>query len=658
MSKVRVEYLCTNIENERKLKWLENAKFMRVIEDHEVVELSFEEYLFRLRKENAKYIDHQKGDITFTKQQEDYQNWKERSQWNIFSLDGSSIRWDNSIVHSLATYLATHPLVLPYFLESNAINIVGLFLGESILFNSMALASQFGYEEFKLWEKQSISERDYCDKNFEAKYKLSLFLGVLDELLDLGVNLSEFSFVDLRKVNTFEETVEAPIWNEKLISTINASTYRRCDGQTFEKQDLLGFIQFQDLETFLDSIMLLVDSEYYVHFIEEAVTMNPKKVVALPYFHTRSMDFIDRKDLVEISGLCKSLKEKLKRVASDSVIKVLRRKIEQIRKRLANNVDKEDIDYSEILKEIEALYQAILASTTDKEILLEFLKQVIDESGLDFSINEKVEPPNPEMKVEDDMASRLKDLERRVGDLENRVSSLELQLLQYIKNGGQVPDINIDSVTREEVIKLILEYKPATFQEKMRKLNVLKLLKVSTMGALLGGLLFISGSSPKVLEHPVSLLPTPTIPIETSISDLPESVPTPVVPSVKPIEELPVDSIPEENEKIILKPLEEIVREVLRGNWGNGQERREALEKEGYDFVLIQSYVNYVKEENVPLNKLRPIEEIIREVANGDWGEGEEMVTRLRTVGFDYDSIKEFVEELKQSENTSSNQYH
>lgn len=651
MSKVRVEYLCANIENERKLKWLENAKWIRVAEDHEVVDLSFEEYLFRLRKENEKYTDYQNEDITFMKQQESYNHWKERSHWDIFSLDGSSIRWDNSIVHSLSTYLATHPLVLPYFLESNAINIVGLFLGESLLFNSMALAPQFGYEEFKLWEKQPISKKDYLSNNFEAKYKLSLFLGVLDELLDLGVNLSEFSFVDLRKVNTFEETAEAPFWNEKLISTIDDSSYRRCDGQTFGKQDLLGFILFHDLTSFLDSIMRLVDSEYYVQFIEEAVTMDPKKVVALPYFHTTSMDFIDRKDLVEIRGLCESLKEKIKRVASDSVTKVLYRKLEQIRAKVSKQEEKQT---SALLKEIEALYQEIVFSMSkDQEQLLELLKRVLEENNLKFSVDEKDTLSSPEKKVEEDMASRVKDLERRVEDLETRVSSLERQFLQYIKNGGPVPDGNMDAVTREEVIRLILAYKPITFQEKIRKSNALKILKVGTVGAILGGLLFISGSSPKVLEGPATLQSTPPVTVEDSISDKPE--PTPVAPTLEPVEETPIEPTPE---KVTLKPLEEIVREVLRGNWGNGQERREALEKEGYDFVLIQSYVNYVKEKNVSLNKLRPIEEIIREVANGDWGEGEEMVTRLRTIGFDYDSIKEFVEEVKQTGMISSNQYH
>ena len=656
MSKVRVEYLCTNIDNERKLKWLETAKFSRVAEDHEVVDFSFEEYLFRFRKETQKFTD-STGDITLRVQQEKYKNWKERSQFSIFSLDGNSIRWDNSIIHSLAVYLASHPLAIPYFLEENAVNIVGLFLGESLLVNSMALAPQFGYEEFKLWEAQPISEKNYRARNFEAKYKLSLFLGVLDELLELGVNVSEFSFVDLRKVNTFIDTLQAPLWNEKLISTMNASTYRRCDGQNFEEKDLLGFIGFDDVSTFLDSVMRLVESEYYVHFIEEPVTMNPKAVVALPYFHTTNMDFLKKEDLVEIKGLCETLKNKLREVKYSSEIKVLKRKLEQLRKRLSEKEDKKDFDYSEILEELESLYQEILAtSSKEKEELLSLLKQLLEESNIDFRVSEeyrKVEVPKESAKKLD-IASKVQELDRRVSSLETRVSTLEKQLLDYIKNGGEIPSITADSVSREEVIRLILEYRPVTFKEKLRRLEVLKLLKVGTIGTLLGGLLFISGSAPRILENPSIVIPTAPI---VSEEIKPEPTLPPDLPKLEEsVEETLTPSIPVEEEQVTLKPLEEIVREVIRGNWGDGQVRKDALEEAGYDFFTVQSYVNYVKENNVPFNQLRPVEEIIREVASGKWGEGEEMIARLRTVGYDYESLKEFVEEFKQS--AATNQYH
>jgi len=41
-----------------------------------------------------------------------------------------------------------------------------------------------------------------------------------------------------------------------------------------------------------------------------------------------------------------------------------------------------------------------------------------------------------------------------------------------------------------------------------------------------------------------------------------------------------------------LKSLDEIAREVIRGNWGNGQERRDRLAAAGYDFATVQARVN------------------------------------------------------------------
>lgn len=40
------------------------------------------------------------------------------------------------------------------------------------------------------------------------------------------------------------------------------------------------------------------------------------------------------------------------------------------------------------------------------------------------------------------------------------------------------------------------------------------------------------------------------------------------------------------------KSIDEVAREVIRGDWGNGRDRREALEKAGYDYNEVQSRVN------------------------------------------------------------------
>lgn len=41
-----------------------------------------------------------------------------------------------------------------------------------------------------------------------------------------------------------------------------------------------------------------------------------------------------------------------------------------------------------------------------------------------------------------------------------------------------------------------------------------------------------------------------------------------------------------------LKSLDEIAKEVIRGNWGNGVDRKNRLTEAGYDYNTVQNRVN------------------------------------------------------------------
>ena len=88
----------------------------------------------------------------------------------------------------------------------------------------------------------------------------------------------------------------------------------------------------------------------------------------------------------------------------------------------------------------------------------------------------------------------------------------------------------------------------------------------------------------------------------------------------------------------ISKSLEEIAKEVVAGKWGNGEERKMALTKAGYDYNTIQSLVNsLLKKSN---------EEIAKEVVAGKWGNGEERKMALTKAGYDYNTIQSLVNKL------------
>lgn len=89
----------------------------------------------------------------------------------------------------------------------------------------------------------------------------------------------------------------------------------------------------------------------------------------------------------------------------------------------------------------------------------------------------------------------------------------------------------------------------------------------------------------------------------------------------------------------------EIVQQVMQGEWGNGQERIQRLTEAGYDAGLIQEKVNLVLQGS-PINDIKTVDVLAYEVIQGDWGNGEERKERLEAAGYDYDAVQQRVNEI------------
>lgn len=83
------------------------------------------------------------------------------------------------------------------------------------------------------------------------------------------------------------------------------------------------------------------------------------------------------------------------------------------------------------------------------------------------------------------------------------------------------------------------------------------------------------------------------------------------------------------------KSIEELAQEVIQGLWGNNPERKERLEAAGYDYYAVQSRVNEI---------LAPTEEpkvdildLVRKTIRGDFGNGEE---RKNALGDNYEEVQ------------------
>lgn len=98
-----------------------------------------------------------------------------------------------------------------------------------------------------------------------------------------------------------------------------------------------------------------------------------------------------------------------------------------------------------------------------------------------------------------------------------------------------------------------------------------------------------------------------------------------------------------------LKSVDVIAAEVMAGKWGNGEARKQALTKAGYDYSAVQAAVNkLVKGENKPAPKpaLKSNAEIAKEVMAGKWGNGEDRKKRLQAAGYNYAAVQAEVNKL------------
>jgi len=84
-----------------------------------------------------------------------------------------------------------------------------------------------------------------------------------------------------------------------------------------------------------------------------------------------------------------------------------------------------------------------------------------------------------------------------------------------------------------------------------------------------------------------------------------------------------------------------VAQEVLAGAWGNGQDRVNALTAAGYDYNAIQAIVNSKAAPAAPARLSN--EQVASQVIAGAWGNGDERRNRLTQAGYNYDAVQAIV---------------
>ena len=94
------------------------------------------------------------------------------------------------------------------------------------------------------------------------------------------------------------------------------------------------------------------------------------------------------------------------------------------------------------------------------------------------------------------------------------------------------------------------------------------------------------------------------------------------------------------------KRIDTLAREVLAGNWGNGQDRVNRLTSAGYDYNSVQNRVNEILSGSASKPTGKSIDTLAREVIRGDWGNGQDRKNRLEKAGYDYTAVQRRVNEI------------
>lgn len=105
------------------------------------------------------------------------------------------------------------------------------------------------------------------------------------------------------------------------------------------------------------------------------------------------------------------------------------------------------------------------------------------------------------------------------------------------------------------------------------------------------------------------------------------------------------DGTGDSNTHIGGKSITDVAKEVLAGQWGNGDTRKNTLQAAGYDYAAVQAKVNELCSGKAP-TPAKSVEEVAKEVLAGQWGNGDARKNALSAAGYDYNAVQAKVNQI------------
>ena len=91
--------------------------------------------------------------------------------------------------------------------------------------------------------------------------------------------------------------------------------------------------------------------------------------------------------------------------------------------------------------------------------------------------------------------------------------------------------------------------------------------------------------------------------------------------------------------------LSAVADQVIRGEFGNGADRKAKLEAAGFDYNTVQAAVN-AKLSGKPIAGAGDLDAVAKAVIRGDYGNGAERKAKLEAAGYDYNAVQARVNAL------------
>lgn len=104
------------------------------------------------------------------------------------------------------------------------------------------------------------------------------------------------------------------------------------------------------------------------------------------------------------------------------------------------------------------------------------------------------------------------------------------------------------------------------------------------------------------------------------------------------------------------KSIEEIARDIIKGVYGNGDARKNAITAMGYDYAKVQAKVNEILKGNTS-KPAKSVAEVAKDVIAGKYGNGTERRNKLASEGYNPDEVQAEVNRQLKGSGTSVQYY-